>query len=258
MIPQLAFSFNVLFTKLNIDLPAAFEQASLIISGFKSELAKIAPEAIRAGETVEQAMARINAAIAAAKAKADAADVLAGLAAKLKARVGQIGAVLKSGLEAGVSKTVSSIGASLVNGQKAFDNFGGAILNIMGDIAIQVGTIILGMGSAITALAASLASLNGAQAVAAGLALIALGGALKAIGGGGSSAIGNPAGVGGVDPGPTDIGEDFTEEDIEDRLTRVSIRVDAANVIDPIAVANSITEVLQEAFDATGLQVVTT
>lgn len=256
LIGKLAFSFGALFQKIGVDLPAAFEQASLLIGGFKAELEALAPSARLAGETVEEALARINAAIAAAKAKADAGDILAKMVAKLKARTDQIKSVLKSGLEAGVSNAVARMGASLVNGGKAFDNFGAAILGIMGDIAIQVGTIILGMGDAVTALAASLASLNGAPAIAAGLTLIALGGALKAIGGnsGGASAIGNPAGVGGVDPGPTETG-DISGDDITDKTTQVQITVEGT-VLDPISVGMQISEVLQEAFDATGVEVV--
>lgn len=77
--------------------------------------------------------------------------------------------------------TIERLGATLVKGGEAWEDFGGFILNILGDLAIQVGTIIMGMGTAVNSLAASLASFNGFAAIAAGAALIALGGALKAL-----------------------------------------------------------------------------
>ncbi|MEM4359734.1 MAG: hypothetical protein QXT45_04340 [Candidatus Bilamarchaeaceae archaeon] len=74
------------------------------------------------------------------------------------------------------------IGASLVMGGSAFDDFGKFVLNILGDLAIQIGVLMTGLGTALQKLAAALANpFLGASVVIAGLALIAIGGLLKAL-----------------------------------------------------------------------------
>lgn len=108
-----------------------------------------------------------------------------------KQRLKQSEDIHKLGLAAIVQITSSglqALGASLVQGGKAWASFEKVIFNILGDLAIQVGTIIIGQAQALKTIAAAFANPALAPfAVAAGATLIVLGGALKALGGGGGS-----------------------------------------------------------------------
>lgn len=81
-----------------------------------------------------------------------------------------------------IAGLMERLGAHLVLGSGAFDDFGKFVLNILGDLAIQVGVLMTGLGTALQKLAAALANpFLGASVIVAGLALIAIGGLLKAL-----------------------------------------------------------------------------
>jgi hypothetical protein len=84
----------------------------------------------------------------------------------------------------GTTNAFASMGAALVKGQDLFAAFGGVMLGVLGDIAIQFGTVYIAMG--VGRAIASFGADAGAYAlILAGGALATLGGALKAVGGGG-------------------------------------------------------------------------
>lgn len=164
---------------------------------------------------------------------------------------------IQSGFVSGISQSFAALGGALQRGTNAFSAFGNAILGVLGDIAIQIGTTIVTAGKAIEALAASIATGLGGFAIVGGLALIALGGFLKSLAGaGGGQAIpGFASGAGGgVIDGAT--GTVPIEETAEtDDRTAVTVNVEGT-VIDPKTTGLQIAEVLQEAFDSTGVRLV--
>lgn len=102
----------------------------------------------------------------------------------------------------------------LANGENGFQNFGKAVLGIIGDLAIQIGTSLVSIGLGIDALKKSLTVLSGGFAIAAGLALIAVGGLLKGLSGGSGGLAGTPGpqpevpAAGGFPTGPEFAGSD--------------------------------------------------
>ena len=168
------------------------------------------------------------------------------------AAVGRINGAIQGALTNGIKQGVSRIGAALVQGGSAFNDFGKVVLGILGDLAIQIGGELVAIGFGIEALKTSLATLTGGAAIAAGLALIALGGVLKSFGGGGlsvpsavsSGGVSGPVG-GGFAPNDGVIDDSPTETG---KKTEVNITIQG-NVLDRRESGLEIASVLQEFFD---------
>lgn len=165
-----------------------------------------------------------------------------------------------------VSSGVAAIGASLVQGGKAFGNFAKTALNIMGDFAIQLGTMIVAADTAVIALKASLLSFFGGSGIVAGLALIAVGGALKAFAGGpagagiATPAIGTEPGAGGGITAGTSapIGDSVAAlQETEERQVGTNVEVNIAGSVlgDKRTLGREIADALNEAFGNDGIVV---
>lgn len=152
------------------------------------------------------------------------------------------------------SNGLQRIGASLVQGSSAFNDFGKIVLGIVGDLAIQIGTTLIGMGIGIDALKSALLTFNGAAAIAAGAALVVLGGALKAIGNGGASAAG--AAGSPIASTPAQPANDFSPDSLAGQSSRVTINIQG-DVLDSRDTGLRIVELIQDAFDTDGARVVT-
>lgn len=167
-----------------------------------------------------------------------------------------IGDTVNSGLTAGVSQGISSIGAALVKGEDAFGAFAGSILSILGDMMIQIGTAIILESKAVEALRNSLTTLFGAPGIVAGLALVAFGGALKAFGGGGGVSAGSSGGGGVTGGGTTETVAAEIDEPDEERERSTAVTVNLHGVItDPEATAILIAELLSEQEDKIDIRV---
>lgn len=151
-----------------------------------------------------------------------------------------------------ISDSMQRIGASLVKGQDAFAGFNSAILNILGDFAIQVGLLVIGIGQAATTVASALTNFfTGPLAVVAGLALIALGGALKAIAGGPASA----SGGGGIASSPSASTELTPTQELTRQEPQTSVQVIVqGDILDSDAESGSrIVNLINKAFDKKGV-----
>ena len=237
---------------LTTGLLKAFESMSRKISKAKSDFRELTFIAKEAAESITKVLGDITVGPFDENMKgmiATASD----LAKKLKP-------IFRDKIVGLISGSLQTVGASLVNGTNAFKDFGGFILNILGDLAIQVGTIILGMGTAINALAASLASFNGATAIAAGVALIVLGGALKALAKGPSSSSpglsdgSSNLGGGDAEEGEITIRDQDILQDLNKKPTTINVNVEG-NLVDPVGAAIAIADLLKDQFDSNDLVV---
>lgn len=169
---------------------------------------------------------------------------------ELEKLAGQISKVLQQGILNTISGTIQRIGASLVQGGKAFDDFGKFILGLLGDLAIQIGTMMIGLGIGIEQLKVSLASFSGAGLIAAGVALIAIGGALKAISGT-SSGLGGAVGggvAGGTGAAPVGEPVELGTPQSLGAQTAVNVNIEG-NVLDRRETGLEIANVLNEFFE---------
>lgn len=168
---------------------------------------------------------------------------------------------LNTSFRQGVVNTISvgaqAIGASLVKGGKAFDNFGKQVLNILGDLAIQMGTTILLASTAIQNLKLAIFGPAG-PGIASAIALIAFGGLLKALSGGGGESSGVSAGSFGSGGGGTaDIGGGSFAAAVPDqdatraKGTLVNVNVEG-NILDRRESGLEIAKIIQEQFDVNG------
>lgn len=170
-----------------------------------------------------------------------------------------IGTSLREGVIKVISVAAQTIGASLVKGSVAFEDFGKSVLGIIGDLAIQIGTTLLSIGLGIDALKTSLSTLTGGFAIAAGLALIAVGGLLKAVGGGGLG-VSTPGGVvaapagGGVTAEPLNPASDIAQNEPVKPSTQVAVNIQG-NVFDTQETGLRIVDILNSAFDQQGVVV---
>lgn len=107
----------------------------------------------------------------------------------------------------GIANAAMSIGNALANGENAFDAFGAAVLNVIGDVAISVGKQMIAMGVALEALRFGFAALSGLGAIAAGVALVLVGSLMKSasgnLSGAATSAANSSLGGGGSAPAPS-------------------------------------------------------
>lgn len=161
-----------------------------------------------------------------------------------------------------VSTAFQALGASLIQGSSAWDNFKSAILNILGDLMIKIGTGIIAISTAIIALTAALTALFGPLGIIGGLALIAAGGALKAAAGGAlmSAATG---GAGAPATAPGDLAAAATEDlaplaDEADRQqpgTVVNVNVQGS-IFDTTDTPRRLVELINEEFETKGTRLV--
>jgi hypothetical protein len=154
----------------------------------------------------------------------------------------------------------------LINGGKAWNNFGSTVLGILGDLLINIGQSIIAASEAIKALALALSNpITGfIGGLIAGAALIALGGALKALAGanaGGSSGSFSPAPAPTFGGGVTDVGgrqatlPEISNEDRE-RQARQDVQVVIhGDVLDSDETGLRIVDLINKAFDKQGVTV---
>lgn len=157
----------------------------------------------------------------------------------------------------GVVKTLSTgaqmIGKALAGGGASFEDFSKAVLNIMGDLAIQIGTMIVAADKAITALKLSVVGAPGVG-IAAGLALIAVGGLLKTFGGASVGGVSNPSSdgtSGSFNPGVDIPGIDETAKE---RATNQGLVVNVqGDILGDEASGKRLVDLMNAAFDAGGV-----
>ena len=172
----------------------------------------------------------------------------------LKRAQADIQQAFQQGVLRTISTSIQAIGASLVRGGAAFNDFKKVILGIIGDIAIQIGTTLVGIGIGIDSLKTALGTLSGGVAIAAGFALIALGGALKALSGGsgleGAGAVGGGNFGGGAVAGGAAAGGPETLIGTQ-QGTAVNVNVNG-NILDRRESGLEIASVIQEYFNTNG------
>lgn len=162
---------------------------------------------------------------------------------------------LKTGIGAGISKSIQATVQAVAAGENAFAAFAKSVLGVFGDLAIQLGQFFIIEGIAVEALK----SLGGAAAIAAGAALIALGTLIKgasggaggvSAGGAGSGAAGGDAGaIGGVGLVNDEVDE-AEDTEIRDR-TKVALTVQG-DVLDSRETGLRIVDILNESFESEG------
>ena len=179
------------------------------------------------------------------KIRKDAAD-------KQLAKIIQLRESMRNIVVSGLVSTITSVSNALIKGENAFKAFAGSVLNLFGDLAIQLGTFYIMQGIAKHAL---FSDITGGESIAAGASLIALGAVLKSFFGGAGAAtnVGSGAGSAAV---PGGAGDEQTQQDIEEKTTKVNINVEGT-VLSPIEVGKQISQILEDTFSATGTKVVT-
>ena len=168
---------------------------------------------------------------------------------KFEEAAAKIDKIFQGTLMKGISSTMQMIGASLVKGGSAFQNFGSMVLGIIGDMAINIGETLVALGLGIDQLKLALSTMTGGMAIAAGLALIAVGGALKALSGGGAGGL---AGATGAAAGPAAVAptEAVPPEAFETQSKKTEVVVNVeGNVFNGREQAMAIVENIQEYFD---------
>lgn len=177
---------------------------------------------------------------------------------KLAQQAGQYKNILENGFAQTTAFAFEKVGASLFGAKDAFNNFGGEILSIIGDIAVQLGLTLIKKGLAIDALAASLATLTGGFAIAAGVALVALGGGLKSFGSGLSGAgTGGNTGIGSASDILNQPSTDFettspTRESRKAKDPTVNLTIQGS-VFDSEETGTTIAKILSDAFGKQGV-----
>lgn len=182
------------------------------------------------------------------------AEVAPKLADKWKNAAKNIAAAVNQVMVGAVSAGMQRLGASLVNGVSAFDDFGKQILSMLGDMSIKIGEVLLLTGIGMQ----SLFELSGAKAIVAGLGLIALGGILKAFAGSKSgvggfaspSAQEDIAGFGGVGSNTTIDPEEAETE----KGTEVTVNIQG-DVLDSEESGMRIVNIINDAFDKQGVKI---
>lgn len=177
---------------------------------------------------------------------------------QFKARQAAVNTAFQQGITQTIVAGATRIGAALVKGGKAFDDFGKVVLGIIGDMVISIGTTLIGIGLGMEAIRASIAGLTGGPALFAGLALVALGGLLKSLSGGGSETpdTGGLTGGGVANTsGDNGIGSGVQQAEVKPQ-TNVTINVD--RVLNRAEEALAIVDILNEHFDSNSGQLRTT
>lgn len=169
----------------------------------------------------------------------------------------QLGRNVANTFVSGFSGAFSAMGQALVNGQDAFGAFGKAILQMLGNIAIQMGQFYIAAGIA----ALWLNPAQGAGMIAGGAALSILGGVLQALGGGGSSApapTGSAAMGGSATLAQTDTGSFINEltDERERNAPNTGVQVIVqGNILDRRETGLAIAEIINESFNTNGVTI---
>lgn len=161
-----------------------------------------------------------------------------------------------------ISSGLQRVGASLLEGGKAWSGFREQILNIIGDLLINVGQSFLSLGALVEAVAAGLKALFGGNIIAAGIAAIALGGLLKSAAGSSlsrvtpTSAAPAPTFSGGI----TDTGGFPVQEPIGDseRRREVSTNVEVVingDILDSDDTGSRVIDLINRAYDKQGVTI---
>lgn len=162
---------------------------------------------------------------------------------------------LKTRIGNGVSSAVQSMTTAFLQGKNVLQAFSGAILSIIGDLAIQLGTFFIINGIAIEALK----SISGLGAVAAGVALVALGTIMKSLGSAGAGSGAGAGGAGGFAPGgyaaePGTIGQLGTVES-QKKGAEVNVTVQG-NVFNQRETGLEIAKIIRDSFEQEGITTV--
>jgi hypothetical protein len=178
---------------------------------------------------------------------------------KMEAFKNQIGVMLLNGLTRVVGTGMEAIGAALVNGGKAFENFGYTVLGIIGDLASQLGAAYIAIGVGVEAVKASVIGLVGGPAIAAGISLMILGGALKAFAAKGSataSAASVPVATGSDSFGGRPFDQTTIQQPEVQRDTTPSINVNIqGDVLDGQESGRRIVDIINDAFGREGVRI---
>lgn len=168
----------------------------------------------------------------------------------------QLGKIVGQTFISGFSNAFAAIGSALVKGEDAMSAFGKAILQMLGNIALQMGQFYIAAGIA----AMFLNPAQGGGMIAAGIGLSILGGVLQALGGGGGAAAPASSGVGGGIGASQPISmmdsESFMNEMTDDRErqtpnTGVQVIVQG-NILDRRETGLAIAEIINESFYTNG------
>lgn len=166
----------------------------------------------------------------------------------------QLAAIVNQALVKVISNGIQRTTKALLEGGKAFQNFGKFVFSVLGDLAIKLGETLILTGIGIE----SLKALSGGAAIAAGAGLIALGTVLKSLGEGpGLGAAGEGAGgfAGSPVPGVGDTGI-AEEEEREAPGTSVTVNVEGSVIGgDEESLATGIVNLINDAFDTSGVTV---
>lgn len=173
-------------------------------------------------------------------------------------------AIIQAGLVNTTVAGLESLGRSLQKGALDFQDFGGAIANVIGDMAISLGRALIVQGLAVESFILAINSLlpgSGIAAAAAGAGLIIFGSALKASVGGGGSSSGGGGGFAAGSPGGVPIStmpvtdtpiEDTMPAEEERRGTEITVQING-DVLDSDETGLRIVELINEAFDKQGV-----
>ncbi len=148
----------------------------------------------------------------------------------------------------------AAFGQAIAEGENALEAFGKALLNSLGQMAIQVGSmfILQGIGYTYAGMA------NGPPLIAAGAALAALGGFLSVVGGVGPRGVvgGGSAGGGMGREMTSPITEPIRPEDTQAQIPKTEVNLTInGNVLDRRQTGLEIAQILEEQFAEQGLSI---
>lgn len=149
----------------------------------------------------------------------------------------------------GIASTISQTVTALAKGENAFKAFGNAVLNVIGDMAIQIGTFLITSGIGVMMLKA----VNGAGAIAAGAALVALGALLKTFSGGdaGASVYAGQPGSGVPGTEAPDFSGNTLADDMRGPDRSITVHVEG-NILDRRESGLEIVRIIKENLDDFG------
>lgn len=159
----------------------------------------------------------------------------------------------RQALVGGLVSAFSALGGALGKAQNGFQAFSNAVIQAIGNLAVQIGTMLVGVGLGFSAAGAIMPAwaVAGVQTTAAGLALITLGSAISAsVGGGGQGGVAGATSSSSSGATATDnvAVTDFSETENQQRAAQVSVTIEG-NVFDSKETGLRIADILNEHFD---------
>ena len=166
-------------------------------------------------------------------------------------RIKQLGSAMRSTFVSGFSNAFGAMGKALISGGNLMEAFGKAMLNTLGQLAMQLSQffILEGIGMMFGGSAAA-----GAGLIAAGAAIGVLGGVLMALGGGGgggATGASAPGGAGDFSSNASFGGNQLSEQERITPQTGVNVVVNG-NIFDNKESALQIAQLLNDSFDLSG------